>query len=261
MHDVPAWLANLLLVGLAGARFGFAMALIPLFSLEMVPPLVRNSLIITFGSVAFVMQPPFAATDFTAAFWAQLIFKEAVIGLMIGFVFGAILWALEAAGEIIDAKTGATIGQILDPGSGGQTSLTGAFMARLAHVVFVSAGGLMLFVGTIMESFAVWPMTKAWPHFSQGGLVIVESEFGRLLALSFLFAAPILTLLYVIDASLGLLNRFAQQLNVFSLSLSIKSFAAGAFLIMLVPLFAQAVIADLAARPDMVVAMLRAMAR
>lgn len=261
MNDVPAWLANLLLVGLAGARFGFAMVLIPLFSPDMVPPLVRNSLIITFGGVAFVMQPPFAATDFTAAIWAQLLFKELFVGLMIGFFFGAILWAMEAAGEIIDAKTGATIGQIVDPGSGGQTSLTGAFMARLAHVVFVTAGGLMLFVGTIMESFAVWPMTRAWPHFDQGGLTIVESEFGRLMALSFLFAAPVITLLYVIDASLGLLNRFAQQLNVFSLSLSIKSFAAGAFLILLVPLFAQSVIGDLAERPGMVQAMLRAMTR
>lgn len=261
MNDVPAWLGNLLLVGLAGARFGFAMLLIPLFSPDIVPPLVRNSLIVTFGGVAFVMQPPFPATDLSALGWAQLLLKEAVIGLLIGFFFGAILWAMEAAGEIIDAKTGATIGQIVDPGSGGTTSLTGALLARLAHVSFATAGGFMLLVGTIMESFAVWPMAKAWPDLDGASLAIVESEFGRMMALAFLFAAPVITLLYVIDASLGLLNRFAQQLNVFALSLSIKSWAAGAFLLLLIPLLVQSIVADVAERPGMIEAILGAAAR
>jgi len=261
MSDVPTWLTNLLLVGLAGARFGFAMALIPLFSPDIVPSLVRNSLIVTFGGVAFVMQPPFAATDLTAIDWAQLLLKEAVIGLFIGLFFGAVLWAMEAAGEIIDAKTGATIGQIIDPGSGASTSLNGAFLARLAHVTFATAGGFMLLIGTIMESFAIWPMARAWPHFDTGSLSIITGEFGRMMALAFLFAAPVITLLYVIDASLGLLNRFAQQLNVFALSLSIKSWATGAFLILLVPLLVHSVIADVVERPGMIEAILGAMAR
>ncbi len=50
----------------------------------------------------------------------------------------------------------------------------------------------------------------------------------------------------MIDAGLGLLNHFAQQLNVFALSLSIKSWAATLLLVLFVALFAQVVIADLA---------------
>ena len=46
------------------------------------------------------------------------------------------------------------------------------------------------------------------------------------MALTLLVAAPALVLLYVIEGVLGLINRFAQQLNVFSLSQSLKSVAA-----------------------------------
>ncbi len=70
--------------------------------------------------------------------------------------------------------------------------------------------------------------------------------------LALVFAALILVMLYLVDAALGLLNRFAQQLNVFSLSLSIKSWAATALLLIIVPLLAQAVLMDLFTRTDVV---------
>jgi type III secretion protein T len=55
---------------------------------------------------------------------------------------------------------------------------------------------------------------------------LFESEFGRIMALTLLVAAPALVLMYLIEGVLGLINRFAQQLNVFSLSQSLKSVAA-----------------------------------
>ena len=41
-----------------------------------------------------------------------------------------------------------------------------------------------------------------------------------------MLAAPALVVLYAIDLSLGLMNRFAPQLNLYSLSSSLKSVAA-----------------------------------
>jgi type III secretion protein T len=54
--------------------------------------------------------------------------------------------------------------------------------------------------------------------------------------------------LYVIDASMGFLNRFAQQFNVFSLALPIKSVAAALILILCLPLLANAITGDLTSR-------------
>jgi type III secretion protein T len=77
-----------------------------------------------------------------------------------------------------------------------------------------------------------------------------EGEFGRLFALAFIFAAPVLTVLYVVDAALGFLNRFAQSFNVFAMSMPIKAAAAVFVVILTIPLLAQAIVAELSTREE-----------
>jgi type III secretion protein T len=110
--------------------------------------------------------------------------------------------------------------------SGQSTTLNGALLGRLASVVFMAGGGFMVFIGAMLESYALWPVRAPFPSLLQGGMRLFETEFGRILALTLLVAAPALVLLYVIEGVLGLINRFAQQLNVFSLSGSLKAVAA-----------------------------------
>jgi flagellar biosynthesis protein FliR len=47
-------------------------------------------------------------------------------------------------------------------------------------------------------------------------------ESSKLFALALLLAGPVLLVLFVVDISLGMLNRAAPQLNVFQLALAIK---------------------------------------
>jgi type III secretion protein T len=255
------WANQLLLVALASARFAFAFVLVPIFSRDTIPATVRNSIILTLGGVAFLMQPSVDPTAMGALQWARMLLKEAAAGLVIGFFFATILWAMEAAGEIIDAKVGATIGQIIEPMGGTMTSLNGALLGRLANVIFAASGGILLLIGTIIESYAIWPIAADWPTLDMASLQVFEGEFGRLMMLALLIAAPVIMVLYVIDAGLGILNRFAQQLNVFALSLSIKAWAATFLLLLLVPALAQAVIGELGGRSDTVRAVIEALAR
>ncbi|WP_246352349.1 type III secretion system export apparatus subunit SctT [Sphingomonas xinjiangensis] len=244
------WLDQLLTVAVASARFAFAFVFVPVFSRDVMPGTVRNSIIVTFGLVALQMQPDFRPADLTAMGWVTMLFKEASAGAIIGFFFGTVLWALAAAGEIIDTKVGATIGQLVDPLSGTTTSLTGILLGRFAEVVFVTAGGLMLLVGTVMGSYLVWPLGPGGLQLDMRALQFFEGEFGRLFALAFLFAAPVLTVLYVIDIGMGFLNRFAQSFNVFSMSMPIKAAAAAFVVILTLPLLAQAIVADLGTREE-----------
>jgi type III secretion protein T len=242
------WLDQLLLVGVSSARFAFVFLFVPLFSTQVMPATVRNSIIISFGLVAFAMQAPFVPRDLDVGSWMIMLVKEAAAGTIIGFFFGSVLWAMNAAGELIDTKVGATIGQLVDPLSGTQTSLTGILLSRFSQIVFVSSGGLTLLVGTVMASYAIWPMGPGTISINPGSIVYFEGEFGRIIMLCFVFAAPILTVLYVIDIGMGFLNRFAQQFNVFSLSMPIKAAAAIFMLILTLPLLARAVISDLETR-------------
>ena len=75
--------------------------------------------------------------------------------------------------------------------------------------------------------------------------------------LSLLIAAPALVLLYVVDGVLGLVNRFAQQLNVFSLSGSLKAFLANWILLVQLSTLVVLLADDLLARPAVVLETLR----
>lgn len=255
------WAGQLLLLGLATARFAAAFLMLPLFAPDIVPAGVRNSILFAFGLVMLSILPPLDIAQLGIAGWVSLYLKEVFVGLAIGIFYGAVLWALTAAGEIIDTKIGSNMAQVMDPLGGQQASLHAALLGRLANLLFVSAGGLALIVGTIMESHAIWPMSAAWPDIGRATAALFQTELGRLMAIAALVASPALIVLFLIDLGLGLVNRFAQQLNVFSLSLSIKAFAGTFVLVLLLPAIIATVVADLAARPAVVRSVLQAMLR
>lgn len=255
---MSGWAEQLVVLGLSTARIAVAFLLLPLFSPDLVPPLVRNSILVAFGLVSLVLLPAMPLGALGPGAWIALFAKELFVGLLIGFFLGAILWAVESAGQIIDAKVGATMAQVIDPVSGHQTSLTGTFLGRLANLVFLFSGGLTLLVGTLFESYGIWPIGAAWPTLPDASVLQFEREFGRLTALATLVAAPVLTVLFLIDLGLGLINRFAQQLNVFALSLSIKSAAATLLLVLILPALIDSILRDLEARPAIVSGLLTA---
>jgi type III secretion protein T len=214
-----------LLLGLSATRVAVAFLLVPIFSAELVPAMVRNSIFMAIALLGLVLQPSAGPVTFDAWQWIVMFGKEAFIGGTIGLLFGGVMWAFQAAGQLIDTKVGATQAQVTDPMSGQQTSLSGALFGRLASLVFMSLGGFMLMIGTLIESYGIWPVRSTLPGLAEGGARFFESELGRIMGLTLLIAAPALVLLYVIEGVLGLINRFAQQLNVFSLSMALKAVA------------------------------------
>jgi len=216
-----------LLLGLSAMRVAVAFLLVPLFTAQLIPALVRNAMFLAIALLSLALQPT-PPGPITESGWQLigLFAKEAFIGAAIGFLFAGIMWAFEAAGQLIDAKVGTTQAQVHDPLSGQQVSLNGAFFGRLASYVFMAGGGFMVLVGTLLESYALWPVRTPMPTLAASGARLFESEFGRIMLLTLLVAAPALVLLYVVEGEHGLANRFAQQLNVFSLSQSLKAVTA-----------------------------------
>lgn len=250
-----------LLVGLALTRVATAFALLPILSPEVVSPLVRNSLFLAFGLIVVAYQPQVLTLELSIAQGLTLFVKEAFVGLVIGALFGVLLWAFEAAGQIIDAYVGATIAQVVDPLSGHTTSLNGQFLGRLANFVFMFSGGLLLLVGVVLESYAVWPISVLAPSLKPAGVGVFEGELARLIAYAAVFAAPALIVLFVVDAGLGLVNRYAPQLNVFALGMAIKSWLATAVLLATAAGLIQILLNDLAGRSDYVLNVLRSIVR
>jgi type III secretion protein T len=226
-----------LLVGLACTRFAVAFLLLPIFSPETVPAMVRNAIFMGLALITLAVQPVVVVQAWSAAQWLQLFLREALLGLGFGVLLGAVLWAFETAGQIVDTKVGATMAQVLDPMSGHQTSLSGALLSRLALFLFMAGGGFMMFVAVLVQSFAIWPLAQPGLALPRETLSLFEGAFASFAVLSLMLAAPCMLVLYVVDLALGMVNRYAPQLNLISVSMSVKGLAATlVWIVLFVPL-------------------------
>ena len=212
-----------LLLGLSMTRLAVAFIMLPMFTQESLPPLVRNSLFVSLSIMTIAVQPQTGMPVPDPTSLIMLFAKEAFIGLVVGVFSSTVLWAVEAAGVLIDSQAGTQLSQIVDPINGQPTSQTGQYLARLATYVFMASGGFMVLVGTLIESFAIWPVTATLPPLRLGALSVFEAEFGRLLLLAMMIAAPVIVILFIVDNALGLMNRYVPNLNLMSIAMGLKS--------------------------------------
>jgi type III secretion protein T len=212
---------------------------------------VRNSFFVSLAVVAY----PFAAasaplSSIGGTMWFIIIFKEIFIGLCIGFLFGIVFWAIGNVGNLIDTKAGTTMASVVDPLQGHQTSLTASFLSRLAGWLFMASGGFLVFLDLLFGSYAVWPVTAGLPTLSRAGELVFVGGFAKMMVLSLLLAAPALVVLALIDIGLGLINRYAQQLNVFMLSLAIKAWLSVWLVLLCLGVFVEFILRHVAESSD-----------
>jgi len=226
---------QVLLLALSVTRIAVAFLMLPLFSSELVPALVRNSVFVTLAVIAIVVQPVVDVQALSSAEWILLFSKEVFIGLVVGVFFGVYLWAFEAAGVLIDTQVGSSMAQIFDPVSGHEVTLFGEFLSLWVNYLFLAAGGLLLLNGAVLESYALFPINEPLPGLNMLSVRLFEAEFASFFTLTLMLASPVIVVIFTIDMCMGLINRYAQQLDVLFLSMSLKALAALLIMLIMMP--------------------------
>jgi type III secretion protein T len=226
---------KVLLLAISTLRLAVALLVVPIFSDEIIPPLIRNSLFISVALVVVYLQPDFDLNLLTVSDWMTLVAKELFVGLVIGFFFGLFLWAFEAAGTIIDTQIGASMAMVYDPISGHEVTLFGDFLGRWVNFLFMASGGLLFLSVAVLKSYAIWPAFESIPNLQQATLDLFRHEFGRFVKLILMIASPIMVVVFMVDLCMGIINRFAKRLDIIFISLALKGVAALLLLVILVP--------------------------
>jgi type III secretion protein T len=236
----------MVMLGLCSVRTLVAFSVLPPFSSNTVPALVRTGLAIAVVfpvALARLDKPP--PVDLTTWLLFAFILKEAAVGLAVGLGFGIFLAGLQTVGEIIDHQTGLTFSQNIDPVHGNHVSLTAVFVERLLFAALMLGGVLLTIVDTLYLSYEVWPLGHWAPAIDRAMLLRMVSQANRLFSLSLLLASPVLLVLFAVDACLGLLNRAAPQLSVFNITMSLKAMVGIGVLVLAFPMMLQRVVAAL----------------
>jgi type III secretion protein T len=168
----------------------------------------------------------------TSAVFVGLMLKEVAIGILIGFLVSVPFWIANGAGFMIDNQRGASMADSMDPLSGESSSPLGNLVLQTLVMIFIVTGGLAAFVGILLGSYKLWPPFSFSPDLSSAALAaLFRQQLDLLLRFVVLLSAPALIICFLTDFGMGLMNRFAPQLNVFFLSMPVKSGLATALLI------------------------------
>src|SRR5690606_23099764 len=199
-------------------------AMFPFLGRSSLPGMVQIGVMM---SLVLVLQPTVYATmpaePLSGLRMLGLTLKEGLIGMLIGLAFLVIFPAVEAAGFFIDTQHGSTMASSVDPLLGGQTSPLGMLLTQTFVVHFFVTGGFLTMLGVLYASYEVMPVATFVPRLPPDGALFIMQQLDRLVRIAFVLAAPVFAAMFLAEVGVALVSRFAPQLNVFFLSMPIKS--------------------------------------
>lgn len=213
---------NALPAMLGSARIGAILYWLPYLSAGAISSGVARSALAM--AVLVGMWPVTASAQIPQDAYGMLVAvgAEVLVGSAIGLMVSLPFHVFHALGAIIDNQRGASISASLDPLSGIEATETANLLNMLSTVVFLASGGMLAILKIIQASYELVPMGARWVVRD----VAVTQYFGLLLAESLRMAMPVLLVLFLVEVFLGVLSRFAEQMNPFAVSLGVKSFVA-----------------------------------
>lgn len=221
---------------LAMARIGGAFAICPALSDTMIPGTARRAAILGFSVLAIpVIHRSMPPGEPYLLMFGLLALKEAMIGFLLGFFAAIPFWIAENVGNFIDNQRGATMGEVYSPLNGSQVSTLGIFFSQLAATIFFIGGAIFVFLAALYKSYSIWPVFSQWVTFTEDTPVHVLYTLDEMLKTTIMISAPAIIIMLLATIGLGLVNRTAPQLNVFFLSMPVKSALGIAMLIIYLP--------------------------
>lgn len=213
--DLHQWMAA---ASLGFARLAPVFFMLPFFNTNVLTGAPRMAVIILVSmSLWPAMGQSLPAVDTLAFFGLAL--REVSIGVVIGCLLSWPFWVLHGMGNLIDNQRGAMLSNTVDPANGVDTSELANFLQLFAAVVFLQGGGMSVVVQALSDSYRLCSPLQGCELALQPVLELLDPLMSKIL----IIASPVVVTLLLSEMLLGLLARFAPQMNAFSVSLTIKS--------------------------------------
>ena len=231
---------------LSVTRLGVASLVVPFMGGDSIQLPVRASIMASLGLIIYPLVAPTLPVATLSALELSCIFlKEAMMGLMLGFLASKLFWIALGIGMVIDNQRGASIAESLDPNTNEQVSPLGQFMQQALIALFYTSGGYLVFLSAIFQSYVTWPVLTFFPTFESNFPELFLAHVDDVMKLTVVLASPLIITLFISEFGLGLINRFAPQLNVFFLAMPLKSLIAFIVLIFYLPFLVNFLLHDI----------------
>lgn len=208
---------------LAAARVSGTIAALPGLGSRHIP--LPAKVTVAFG-IGLMTLPSFpTVTVAQPSLWTALLLREFLIGLLIGFSFGAFVWVLEWVAGLIDWQVGFGFATLIDPTLNTRSAVIARTLVLLATTLFFTLNGHYLAARVITESYRWVPLNiTLTPRQALGAEWMAFVAKGLLIVLP--FAVPAIGVVLLIDLILGLMGRAAPQFSVLLWGMPVRVGAA-----------------------------------
>lgn len=201
------------------ARVGGIFTSGPIFGNPNVAPMARIAIALSLAFIFFPMAH-YDASHLELFTFVLVIVKEALVGLVMGFVASLMFLAVQMAGAFVDLQIGFGFANVVDPMQKEHNAVLGQLQNMAATLLFLAINGHHLMVRGLADSFSVLPLgTMSFAPSAAGGMI---HAFAVIFLAALKIGAPVVGAIFLTDVSLGILARTVPQLNVFVVGLPAK---------------------------------------
>jgi flagellar biosynthetic protein FliR len=215
---------------LALARVGGLCIMAPFFGARTAPVRVRAAVafFLTLAMLPLAGGVPALLQNAGALTLLGMAGFETMIGFTIGLVAQLTFGAVQMAGQLAGIQMGIGLSNLIDPQTQEHITSLAQWQNLLALLIFLSIDGHHMLIRALAESFQILPIGGGLP--SAPGFGLVVDLAGGLFVVALKIAAPVMVLLLLVNAAMGVLAKLIPQLNVFIVGFPLNV-AAGLFML------------------------------
>ncbi len=195
----------------------------PLFSVPSVPVRLRVALA---GFLGLMIMPgvvnPFDLSSLSLVHLVVLLFKEAGVGLLLGYICRLMFYGVELAGHFISTEIGLQTSTVITPANSVPVDVPGAVLNLLAMMLFLSMDVHHTLMIAFQQTYQILPI---------GGGTLRDALFNdmtmrlsKLILWSVQISAPLIAVGFLVTVVLMMLGRAVPQMNIFFESFTIRLF-------------------------------------
>jgi flagellar biosynthetic protein FliR len=201
----------LITAALVVARIGAVVMIMPVFNTMGVPKLHRLAIALCVSVIVAPVVPD--AHVYTLSELLMGMVGEVLMGVVMGGTVGILFGAISMASEFMGMQIGLRIAAVFDPLSVSQTGLMASMSRWLATLVFLGANLHLWVLDAVGDSFLVVPPGAASDPLAAGALWV--PTLAQAIECGVRLAGPVMVLVFLIQAFLGIMVRLAPSMNVF----------------------------------------------
>jgi flagellar biosynthetic protein FliR len=237
MHTDPT-LPISLLYGflLVLARISGTFIFIPLPALSSAPSAAKIVLALALTIALFPLWPKLQVVPASIAQVTGWVLVEAAIGLAAGLAVAFVVEGVYVAAQAISTQAGFSYASMVDPNTQADSTVLILIAQLTAGLLFFALGLDRQLLQILAHSLETHPPGSY--TLSRSGIETLTSLGSGAFSTGLRLVLPVMTLLFLIDLSIGLLGRINSQLQLVALAFPIKMVAALlalSFLVMLLP--------------------------